>query len=73
MDGAFSGQVLLTAGFEGRVECNQRRLGMNIPGGGTSSNQGLEMGVFGHWEGPMHWLVAPSQTMHIPIGVGASS
>lgn len=46
---------------------------MNIPDGGTSSNQGLEMGVSGHWEGPMDWLVAPSQTMCIPIGVGASS
>lgn len=70
MDGAFSGQMLLTAGFEGRVESN---LGMNIPDGGTGSNQGLEMGVSGHWEGPMDWLVAPSQTMCIPIGVGALS
>lgn len=52
-------QVLLTPRFEGRVEFNQRRLGKNIPDGGTSLNKGLEMGVAGHWEGPKGWMVAP--------------
>lgn len=45
-------QVLLTPGFEGSVEFNQRRLGKNSPDGGTSLNKSLEMGVSGHREGP---------------------
>lgn len=73
-EGAFLVQVLLTPGFEGRVEFNQRRLGKNIPDGGTSVNTGLEMGVSGSWEGPTGWLettgkVAPCEGMCIPVGM----
>lgn len=62
-------QVLLTPGFEGTVEFNQRRLGKNIPDGRTSLNEGPEMGAScaqsrGPWAG---WWpsekVATSQEM----------
>lgn len=46
----------MTLGFEGRVEFNYRRLGKNILDGGISVNIGLEMGVFGFWEGFTGWL-----------------
>lgn len=74
--GAFLGQVLLTPGFEGRLEFHQRRLGKDIPDGGTSLNKGPEMGASGHWEGTTGWLlairkVATSQGMCIPVGMGA--
>ena len=74
--GAFLEQVLLTPGFEGTVEFNQRRLGKNIPDGRTRLNEGPEMGASAPQKGTMGWLVAigkvaTSQEMCPLAGMGA--